>query len=66
MQLMQKNFNAGELSPELDARIDLAKYASGAKTMLNGIVHPHGGFTGRSGSVYVATAKNPAAAALAR
>jgi len=62
MQLMQKNFNAGELSPELDARIDLAKYASGAKTMLNGIVHPHGGFTGRSGSVYVATAKNPAAA----
>jgi hypothetical protein len=60
MQLMQKNFNAGELSPELDARIDLAKYASGAKTMLNGIVHPHGGFTGRSGSVFVAEAKNSA------
>ena len=60
MQLMQKNFNAGELSPELDARIDLAKYSSGAKTMLNTIVHPHGGATGRSGTVYVATAKNPA------
>jgi hypothetical protein len=62
MQLMQKNFNAGELSPELDARIDLAKYASGAKTMLNGVVHPHGGFTGRPGTVFVAEAKNSALA----
>jgi hypothetical protein len=59
---MQKSFNAGELSPELDARIDLAKYASGAKTMLNGVVHPHGGFTGRPGTVFVAEAKNSALA----
>lgn len=58
MDLMQKNFNAGELSPELDARVDLAKYANGLKTLLNGVVHPHGGATSRSGTVFVAESAN--------
>ena len=56
MEILHKNFNAGELSPELDSRVDLAKYANGLKTLLNGVVHPHGGASGRSGTVYVATA----------
>ena len=37
------NFTAGELSPRLDGRTDLAKYQNGCKTLQNFIVHPHGG-----------------------
>jgi hypothetical protein len=36
------NFTGGELSPRLDGRNDLAKYASGCKTLQNMIVYPHG------------------------
>src|SRR5262245_47939222 len=46
-------FTSGELSPRLDMRIDIAKYRSGAKTIENGIVMPHGGIRKRPGSVYV-------------
>lgn len=57
---IQTNFTAGELSPLLYGRTDLAKYANGAKTLLNAIVQPHGGVTRRPGTRYVASVKDSA------
>lgn len=54
---IQTNFTAGELSPLLYGRIDLAKYANGAKQIVNAIVQPHGGATRRPGTRFVAKAK---------
>ena len=34
------SFNAGELSPYMDARSDVEKYASGCRTLENFIVSP--------------------------
>ena len=34
------NFTGGELSPRLDGRNDLAKYASGCSTLENLVVYP--------------------------
>ena len=48
------NFTGGELSPRLDGRNDLSKYASGCKTLENFIVYPHGSAARRSGSTFVA------------
>ena len=48
------NFTGGELSPRLDGRNDLAKYASGCATLENLIVYPHGSAARRSGTNFVA------------
>ena len=48
------NFTGGELSPRLDGRNDLSKYASGCKKLENFIVYPHGSAARRSGSTFVA------------
>ena len=48
------NFTGGELSPRLDGRNDLSKYASGCKTLENFIVYPHGSAARRSGSTFIA------------
>ena len=50
---IQPSFAAGELSPFLYGRVDLAKYHVGARTMLNFFVHPHGGASNRPGTRYV-------------
>jgi len=55
------NFTGGELSPRLDGRNDLNKYASGCKTLENMIVYPHGSAARRSGTQFVAEVKNSAA-----
>ena len=57
------DFTAGELSPRLDGRVDLQKYFSGAKTLSNMIVHPHGGASRRPGTIFVAEVKSSAQAA---
>jgi hypothetical protein len=57
---IQTNFTAGELSPRLEGRVDLAKYFNGARTMLNMFVHPHGGATRRGGTEYINTVKTVA------
>ncbi|KKM98109.1 hypothetical protein LCGC14_1161200, partial [marine sediment metagenome] len=44
------SFAAGELSPLLDGRTDLAKYYVGLKTLLNMIAYPTGGATRRGGT----------------
>jgi len=56
----QKNlvsFNAGELSPKLDARVDTEKYAAGCRQCQNMIPMPHGGVTRRKGFEFIAAAK---------
>lgn len=55
---IQTNFTAGELSPRLEGRIDLAKYHNGCRILENMVIHPHGGASRRSGSRHVALAKD--------
>jgi hypothetical protein len=46
---LQSDFTAGELSPSLLARVDLAKYSKGCRTLRNFLVQPHGGAVKRPG-----------------
>lgn len=48
----RNNFTAGELSPQLDARVDLDRYASGCATMENFRPLPWGGATFRPGTLF--------------
>lgn len=54
---IQTSFAAGEISPALFGRPDLAKYGSGLRRCENFVIHPHGGITKRSGMRFVAKAK---------
>lgn len=54
---IQTSFAAGEISPALFGRPDLAKYSSGLRRCENFVIHPHGGITKRSGMRFVAKAK---------
>lgn len=51
----QSSFTAGELSPSLAVRVDLARYHTGCSLLENMLVHPHGGASKRSGLRYLAT-----------
>lgn len=46
---LQASFTAGEISPDLTVRTDLAKYQTGCKLLENMQVMPHGGAVKRSG-----------------
>lgn len=48
---MKTSFAAGELSPLLHARVDLAQYANGAAYLNNFIILPQGGLSNRPGTV---------------
>ena len=50
------NFTAGELSPRLDGRTDLAKYFNGCKKLQNFLTFPQGGVTRRPGTEHIAAA----------
>jgi hypothetical protein len=54
------NFTAGELSPRLDGRNDLAKYSAGCATVENMVIYPHGAAARRPGTQYVAEVKTSA------
>jgi hypothetical protein len=54
------NFNAGELSPFLDGRLDLEKYNSGCRRMRDWIPMLQGPAAKRPGTGYIAEAKNAA------
>lgn len=54
-KFLQPSFAAGELTPAMYARTDLAKYRVGAKSLKNMFVHPQGGASNRAGFRYVAT-----------
>ncbi len=54
---VQNNFTAGELSPLLLGRFDIAKYANAAKTLENILIHQAGGGQRRPGTKFVAEVK---------
>lgn len=52
-RIVQNTFTAGEITPSAWARRDLAKYNSGCKKIVNGVVRVHGGISFRPGTVFV-------------
>ncbi len=52
-QIIQASFNSGEWSPKLYARVDLAKYRSGAALLENFFVDYRGGASTRPGTKYI-------------
>lgn len=50
------NFTAGEWSPKLHGRVDIAKYGQACTDMVNMTLIPHGAATRRMGTAYVAEA----------
>jgi len=55
------NFTAGELSPRLDGRVDLAKYPAGCATVENMVIYPHGAAARRPGTQFIAPVKTSSA-----
>jgi hypothetical protein len=55
---LKSNFTAGEISPRLDGRTDLAWYPNAARTLQNMTVLPHGPATRRPGTVYQVEVKD--------
>lgn len=55
--ILVTSLNAGELSPYMDARVDVEKYASGCRRLENMQVLPYGGVFRRGGTEYLGTAK---------
>lgn len=53
------SFNAGELSPYLDARVDLAKFKAGCRQLQNAIIEIYGAARRRPGLQFIAEAKYP-------
>ena len=54
---IQASLNAGELSPDLYGRVDLAKYRSGCSTMRNFFASYRGGASSRPGMLFVGQCK---------
>jgi len=52
------SFNAGELSPLMNARSELVKYKTGAKTLVNMLVRSQGPVQRRPGTKYIAEVKD--------
>jgi len=53
---IQSNFNGGQISNRLAARVDVDKYRASCKEMTNFLVTPEGPAERRSGTKYVASA----------
>jgi hypothetical protein len=51
------SFNAGEVSPMVDARTSLDKYRSACRTLENFVIMPYGGAIRRPGTQYIGTTK---------
>jgi hypothetical protein len=60
----QNNFTAGELSPQLNARVDVKQYRNGSRVMTNAIPALEGGFDGRPGTQFLFKHRNEAEIAL--
>ena len=58
--VIQTAFSGGEWSPDLYARVDLAKYHSAAQLLRNFYVDYRGGASSRAGFKYILQAKNSA------
>ena len=57
---LQTNFTAGEISPKLYGRVDVARYQNGAKMMRDTIPQVYGGAKRRDGSRFVHEVKTSA------
>jgi len=55
LQIYQNTVNGGEISPQLEGRIDNPRYNSGARLLENFIVKPSGSISKRPGTQYLAT-----------
>ena len=55
----QASFTGGEISPDLNDRIDLAKYSTACKALENMQIMPHGGVYKRTGFRYLANVTEP-------
>ncbi|NVZ61255.1 hypothetical protein HX867_04095 [Pseudomonas gingeri] len=56
----QTNFTAGELSPRMLGRVDIARYQNGAEIIENAWPVVHGGCVRRDGTLFTAVTKFPA------
>ena len=56
--VIQPSFAAGELSPFLHGRVDLAKFRVGAARLENFFVHAHGGVSNRPGTRFIGEVDN--------
>lgn len=63
LSIIQNSFVAGEISPSLFGRTDLAKWHNGASTMRNFFVNYRGGAASRAGTAYVGMCKQSGNAA---
>lgn len=59
--IIQTSFNGGEWAPQLNARVDLAKYHSGASLLRNFFVDYRGGATTRPGTRFINQTLTPGA-----
>ncbi|MDG9783876.1 hypothetical protein [Metapseudomonas otitidis] len=57
LTLIQTNFTAGEISPRMRGRVDIARYANGAETLENCWPVVHGGAFRRAGTLFSAETK---------
>lgn len=57
-KLIQPSFTGGELSPSLQARVDLARYQTSLRVCRNLIVSSYGGVFNRPGTTYRTPSKN--------
>lgn len=57
LSALVNNFNAGELSPFMDARSDVEKYRNGCETLENFVILTYGGVMRRPGTEYIGAAK---------
>ncbi|WP_336983923.1 hypothetical protein [Cedecea sp. HN178] len=55
--LIKTNFTAGEVTPRLMGRVDINRYANGAKVIENAVVVVQGGVVRRPGTRFAASAK---------
>ena len=58
-KIIQNSLNAGELSPDMDARTDVSKFYNGTTKMSNALALPQGGAIKRPGGKWIAIAKGP-------
>jgi len=57
VQVIKSSFSGGEFAPSLYARVDIQKYATGARKLRNFYIHPHGGISNRPGFKKIAATK---------
>lgn len=55
LHVFQSRVNGGEISPQLEGRVDNERYNSGARLLENFLVKPNGSISKRPGTQYIGT-----------